>query len=132
MASKVFLLAALLVVASAEHRPSYNPPPPSYNAPRPSYSAPAPSGVPQYKFNWLVKDANSGNDFGQDEARNGYDTQGSYYVQLPDGRLQRVSYTVNGDSGYIAKVEYQGEAQYPAYQPSYKPTPSYQPAPVYG
>nr|XP_053651125.1 cuticle protein 18.6-like [Cherax quadricarinatus] len=124
MASKVFLLAALLVVASAELRPSYNPPP-SYNAPRPSYSAPAPSGVPQYKFNWLVKDANSGNDFGQDEARNGYDTQGSYYVQLPDGRLQRVSYTVNGDSGYIAQVEYQGEAQYPAYQPSYKPTPVY-------
>ncbi|XP_053651071.1 cuticle protein 7-like [Cherax quadricarinatus] len=125
MASKVFLLAALVVVTSAELRPSYN-------APRPSYSAPAPSGVPQYKFNWLVKDANSGNDFGQDEARNGYDTQGSYYVQLPDGRLQRVSYTVNGDSGYIAQVEYQGEAQYPAYQPSYKPTPSYQPAPVYG
>ncbi|XP_069956309.1 cuticle protein 18.6-like [Cherax quadricarinatus] len=124
MAFKVFLLAALLVVASAELRPSYNPPP-SYNAPRPSYSAPAPSGVPQYKFNWLVKDANSGNDFGQDEARNGYDTQGSYYVQLPDGRLQRVSYTVNGDSGYIAQVEYQGEAQYPAYQPSYKPTPVY-------
>nr|XP_045624463.1 cuticle protein 7-like [Procambarus clarkii] len=148
MAFKVFVLTALVAVALTEKLPSYRPPTPAYrpptpayrppvpayNAPRPSYSAPSPSGVPQYNFNWAVKDDYSGNDFGHDETRNGYDTQGSYYVQLPDGRLQRVSYTVNGDSGFLAQVEYQGEAQYPAYQPApaYKPAPVYQPAPVYG
>nr|XP_045624462.1 pro-resilin-like [Procambarus clarkii] len=131
MVLKVFILAALLAIASAEKRPTYGPPPPTYNPPVPSYNAPEPVGPAQYNFNWAVKDDYSGNDFGHDETRNGYDTQGSYYVQLPDGRLQRVSYTVNGDSGFLAQVEYQGEAQYPAQQPSYKPAPTYQPAPTY-
>ena len=79
----------------------------------------------QYDFNYAVKDDYSGNDFGHNEARDGYDTQGSYYVQLPDGRLQQVTYTVNGDSGYVAEVSYEGEAQYPAEQPAYKPAPTY-------
>ncbi|XP_042239625.1 cuticle protein 7-like isoform X2 [Homarus americanus] len=116
---KVYVLAALVGVAVADTIP--------YTPPRPSYNAPAPAGPAQYEFDWTVSDANSGNNYGHNEARSGYDTQGSYYVQLPDGRLQRVTYTVNGDSGYLAQVEYEGEAQYPAYQPapSYRPTPSY-------
>ncbi|KAK8728446.1 hypothetical protein OTU49_009306, partial [Cherax quadricarinatus] len=99
--------------------------PASHNLPVPSYGAPAPTGHPTYDFNYAVKDDPSGDDFGHQESRDGYNTQGNYFVLLPDGRLQRVSYTVNGDSGYVAQVEYEGEAQYPAYQPSYKPTPSY-------
>ncbi|XP_063589941.1 cuticle protein 21-like [Penaeus indicus] len=66
-----------------------------------------------------------------EEARDGYDTQGSYYVLLPDGRLQKVAYTVNGDSGYVAEVSYEGEAQYPEYKPAYNSVPAYKPAPVY-
>nr|XP_027206651.1 cuticle protein 19.8-like [Penaeus vannamei] len=119
MSFRTAVFFALLVGALAESGPRYSPPAPSYHAP-----APAPSGPAQYDFNYAVQD-NIGNDFGHQEGRNGYDTQGTYYVQLPDGRLQRVTYTVNGDSGFIADVAYQGEAQYPAqsYQPA--PAPSY-------
>ncbi|XP_042239671.1 cuticle protein 19.8-like isoform X1 [Homarus americanus] len=99
----------------------------------PQYGNPSPVDPPRYDFNYVVNDYN-GNDFGHQESRDGYDTQGNYYVQLPDGRLERVNYYVNGDSGFVAQVEYEGEAQYPAYQPSpsYGPSPSYQPEPSYG
>ncbi|XP_069972993.1 uncharacterized protein [Penaeus vannamei] len=63
-------------------------------------------------FQWAVDHDDSGNDFGHQEARDGDHTQGSYYVQLPDGRLQTVKYFVDGDSGYVAEVSYEGEARY--------------------
>ncbi|XP_037793889.1 cuticle protein 18.6-like [Penaeus monodon] len=135
MTVKIAALFALMVGVLGDSVPSYSPPAPSYNPPVPSYNAPAPAptGPAQYDFNYAVKDDYSGNDFGHQESRNGYDTQGTYYVQLPDGRLQTVTYNVNGDSGFLADVSYQGEAQYPAQQParSYQPapSPSYQPAP---
>ncbi|CAL4248568.1 unnamed protein product, partial [Meganyctiphanes norvegica] len=93
---------------------------------RPQYAAPQPPSygsseeAAKYDFDWSVKDQYSGNDFGQQEQRDGDYTGGSYYVQLPDGRLQTVTYTVQDDSGYVADVSYQGEAQYPEpqqYQP---------------
>ncbi|XP_037800674.1 cuticle protein 7-like [Penaeus monodon] len=118
-------VVALALVAVATAAPSL----PAYGyAPQPTYEVPA-----KYDFNYAVKDDYSGNDFGHQEARDGYDTQGSYYVLLPDGRLQKVAYTVNGDSGYVAEVSYEGEAQYPEYKPApaYKPAPSYHPAPAY-
>ncbi|XP_047472511.1 pro-resilin-like [Penaeus chinensis] len=136
MTFKIAVYVALLAAALADSGPRYSPPTPSYSPPPPTYNAPAPapSGPAQYDFNYAVKDDYSGNDFGHQESRNGYDTQGTYYVQLPDGRLQTVTYTVNGDSGYVAEVSYQGEAQYPAQgpSPSYQPapSPSYQPAPT--
>ncbi|XP_042886057.1 cuticle protein 18.6-like [Penaeus japonicus] len=116
MSPKFIIFAALVAVALArpDQAPAYG-----YAAPT---AAPAPA---KYDFNYAVKDEYSGNDFGHQESRDGYDTQGSYYVQLPDGRLQKVTYTVNGDSGYVAEVSYEGEAQYPAEQPAYKPAPSY-------
>ncbi|XP_076059963.1 cuticle protein 19-like [Oratosquilla oratoria] len=105
------------------------PPPSDYNyaPPEPSYEIPA-----KYDFNYAVKDEYSGNDFGHQESRDGYDTQGSYYVLLPDGRLQRVTYTVNGDSGFVAEVTYEGEAKYPEHKPApYHPTPApYHPTPA--
>ncbi|XP_063591887.1 cuticle protein 18.6-like [Penaeus indicus] len=159
MSSKAVVIAALIMGALADSvpryspptpsyspptpaynppTPAYNPPAPVYNPPAPAYNAPAPSGPAQYDFNYAVKDDYSGNDFGHQESRDGYDTQGTYYVQLPDGRLQTVTYNVNGDSGFLADVAYQGEAQYPAQEPSRSyqpaPSPSYQlaPTPAYG
>ena len=54
----------------------------------------------------------SSNEFGHQETRDGDDTRGSYYVQLPDGRLQTVKYFVDGDSGYVAEVNYEGSASF--------------------
>ncbi|XP_066948541.1 pro-resilin-like [Macrobrachium rosenbergii] len=71
------------------------------------------SGEAKYDFNWAVRDESSENDFGHQEARDGENTQGSYYVRLPDGRLQTVKYFVEGDSGYVAEVNYDGEARFP-------------------
>ncbi|XP_037800724.1 cuticle protein 7-like isoform X2 [Penaeus monodon] len=116
----VIAFALVAVAASAPSQPAYG------YTPQPSYEGPA-----KYDFNYAVKDDYSGNDFGHQEARDGYDTQGSYYVLLPDGRLQKVAYTVNGDSGYVAEVSYEGEAQYPEYKPAYNPAPAYKPAPTY-
>ncbi|XP_063591987.1 cuticle protein 7-like [Penaeus indicus] len=151
MSLKVIALASLLAVASAKPglSQSYQAPGSSFGgsagaasflrpAARPAvnfggaasggaYNPPvSPVTRPQYNFNYAVNDA-FGNDFGHQEGRDGYNTQGSYYVQLPDGRLQRVTYTVNGDQGYVAQVTYEGVAQYPAFQPSasYSPAPSY-------
>ncbi|XP_063608175.1 pro-resilin-like [Penaeus indicus] len=104
MAYKVFALASLVVVAIA--RPD-NPPTCGYSAPTPSY-APA-----KYDLNYAVNDQSSGNDFGHEETRDGDHTQGSYY-------------NVNGDSGYVADVTYEEEAQYPTPKASYgPPEPSY-------
>merc|ERR1711931_147529 len=135
MAFQTVLVLALVAIVAA------NPPP--------SYSAPAyPDAHPAYNYNYAVK-AEDGHygyvDFGQNEERDGYNTYGSYYVALPDGRVQKVTYTVNGDEGYVADVTYEGEASYaphkpaPAYKPAaahpapaYKPAPaSYHPAPSY-
>ena len=61
---------------------------------------------PKYAYGYAVNDHDSGNNFGQSESRDGGATSGSYYVALPDGRTQKVVYTVNGDAGYIAEVTY--------------------------
>ncbi|XP_066944327.1 pro-resilin-like [Macrobrachium rosenbergii] len=59
-----------------------------------------------YEYKYGVKDDLTGNDFGHEEARDGYLTNGQYFVLLPDGRIQTVQYTVNGDEGYVANVAY--------------------------
>ena len=46
-----------------------------------------------YNFNWEVEDPETQNSFGQTEDRNGDVTSGSYFVLLPDGRRQQVTYT---------------------------------------
>jgi len=44
-----------------------------------------------------------------DEARDEYNTHGSYQVSLPDGRMQKVVYTSDHYGGYKAKVEYRDQ-----------------------
>ncbi|XP_045107363.1 cuticle protein 7-like isoform X1 [Portunus trituberculatus] len=120
MACKLLLVLATLVALSAA----------SY-VPQDSYRA-APAN---YDFNWAVNDAASGNNYAHQEARDGDNTQGYYFVQLPDGRLQKVTYSVQGDSGFLAEVTYEGEAQYPQQgygAPARHPTPTYgTPGPQY-
>lgn len=65
-----------------------------------------------YNFDWSVNDGFA-NNYGQRESRDGPHTEGEYYVDLPDGRQQRVAYTVSGDSGFLADVSYVGEPHYP-------------------
>merc|ERR1711971_1461597 len=103
-------------------------------------SGPAPLGPivpPVYNYNYAVKDDYSGSIFTAAEERDNYNAAGSYSVNLPDGRVQIVSYSVSGpDGGYVADVKYEGVASYapvaakpyvPAPAPVYKPAP----APVY-
>ena len=38
----------------------------------------------------ILQDDYTANNFGQQETRDGYTAQGEYFVNLPDGRLQKV------------------------------------------
>ncbi|XP_066948456.1 pro-resilin-like [Macrobrachium rosenbergii] len=106
----IFVVLGLAALAAADSRETY-----SYAAPRASSGSEESfeSGEVKYNFNWVVDHDPSSNEFGHQEARDGDDTQGSYYVQLPDGRLQKVAFHVDGDDGYVAEVTYSGEAQFP-------------------
>ncbi|KAL7648520.1 UNVERIFIED_CONTAM: hypothetical protein RMT77_000426 [Armadillidium vulgare] len=71
------------------------------------YRAPA-----DYNFGYGVYDPYHGTNFGHRENRNGKRTDGEYYVDLPDGRLQKVSYYADKD-GYHPTITYIGKAHYP-------------------
>ncbi|XP_068220888.1 uncharacterized protein [Palaemon carinicauda] len=79
-------------------------------APSPAYVYPLPDKIftePQYDFHYAVNNEHSRNKFAHQETRRGQDTHGHYEVLLPDGRLQRVGYSVQGDGGYVAHVTYE-------------------------
>merc|ERR1712141_141859 len=126
MAQKV-IFAALLAVATAAALPA---------APAPYHPAPAayhePILPPVYNYEYGVNDAGYGPVFSQKESRDNYNTAGEYRVNLPDGRVQVVSYTA-GPEGYVADVKYEGEATYPEaapYKPAPHPAPAYKPPPA--
>ena len=105
--------------------------PPSYGSP-PSY-APAPTYVEKeephpYSYQYGVQDDYSGANFAANENSDTKVVTGSYTVHLPDGRVQTVTYTADHYNGYVADVQYKGEAVYPEAKP-YHPAPSYAPAP---
>merc|ERR1712055_331402 len=127
MGYKTILFSALVALAVADNAPSYKPAPaykPTHAYKEPSYDEPA-----KYAYEYAVADDYSGANFNAEENRDGYATSGSYSVHLPDGRIQTVTYTVSDAySGYVADVEYSGEAKYDdahTYKPAHKPAPAY-------
>ena len=79
-----------------------------------------------YAFQYGVADSYSGAQFNAQETADGKAVSGSYSVALPDGRIQTVTYTVNGYNGYVADVQYSGYAKEYKAAPAYKPTkPTY-------
>merc|ERR1712038_1618592 len=116
------IFAALLAVAAASPLPAS--PAPYHPAPAPYHEPVLP---PVYSYEYGVNDPHYGAVFTQKESRDNYDTAGEYRVNLPDGRVQIVSYTANAD-GYVADVRYEGDAIYPEYKPH--PAPAYKPAPA--
>jgi len=77
-------------------------------------------GSGSYSYSWQVSDTGSGNEYGHRESRtgdSGQSTEGEYFVRLPDGRLQTVTYHVSPYSGYRAKVLYDHEALAPPQPP---------------
>ena len=124
--------------APAPEAPAAPAPAEARAAPAAAYKPVEYTGPAAYSYEWLVKDDYTRNDYGQKESRAGANTQGSYHVALPDGRVQTVTYRVDGYGGYIADVSFSGEAQYPdepAYKPAAKaykpaPAPAYKPAPA--
>merc|ERR1711899_365779 len=112
----VFLFSVFLAVASSTPIPD---------------SPPAPYNAPSYAFKYTVEDGPYGPVFSHGEERENYNTKGESQVNLPDGRVKTVTYTVEGPSGFIADVKYDGVSVYPdAPPPAYAPAPVYAPAPA--
>merc|ERR1712033_129289 len=66
--------------------------------------------VPQpFQYEYGVKDDYSGNAFAKTETQNDLgQVQGSYKVNLPDGRVQTVTYNADHEGGFVAEVTYEG------------------------
>merc|ERR1712226_1067928 len=124
-----FFKVLVLVASAAMVACALGAAPAPYHAPAPAYHEPV--AAPVYNFQYGVSDGYTGAVFSHNEDRNNYDTKGEYRVNLPDGRVQIVTYSA-GPDGYVADVKYEGEASYPEYKPApYKkaPAPAYKPAP---
>merc|ERR1712112_745763 len=84
----------------------------------PAYHAPAPvvvKEVPEpYTYSYGVADDYSKSNFQASESGDATGVVGgSYSVNLPDGRIQTVTYNADHANGYVAEVAYSGEAVYP-------------------
>merc|ERR1712055_143406 len=67
-----------------------------------------------YNYQYAASDDYSGSNFAQSESNDGTGAvAGQYSVNLPDGRVQTVTYNANDITGNIAEVTYSGTASYP-------------------
>ncbi|XP_040580122.1 uncharacterized protein [Lepeophtheirus salmonis] len=129
---KAFVVLASVLCIVAGDNPYHAPAPyhPAPYHPEPSYHEPA----KPYAFEYGVHDEYTGTNFNAQETTDGKTVHGSYNVQLPDGRLQTVTYTADDYNGFVADVKYEGKPHYDEYKPApYKPAPPvyHKPAPVY-
>ncbi|XP_068236440.1 pro-resilin-like [Palaemon carinicauda] len=69
---------------------------------------PQPAMMPMnYDFQWEVNDEESSNFYGHKEQADNGRVDGSYHVWLPNGRLMKVEYYVEGNSGFVPKITYE-------------------------
>ena len=102
---QAFITLALVAAASAA--PQYAPVVHAVAAP--DLAEPSP-----YTYTYAVADDYSKANFQQSESNDGTGAvTGSYSVNLPDGRIQTVTYNANDLTGNVAEVTYSGEAVYP-------------------
>merc|ERR1712158_115657 len=102
---QAFITLALVAAASAA--PQYAPVVHAVAAP--DLAEPSP-----YTYTYAVADDYSQANFQQSESNDGTGAvTGSYSVNLPDGRIQTVTYNANDLTGNVATVEYSGTAAYP-------------------
>ncbi|QQP51398.1 Cuticular protein hypothetical 5 [Caligus rogercresseyi] len=103
------------------------PPPPSYGAPPPPPPPPTP-----YAYNYAVLDAESGNDFSAEEEGDEHGkVVGQYKVLRADGIIMTVTYTVEGDSGFVADIATEAAPPAPASYGAPPPPPPPAPLPYY-
>merc|ERR1712212_1225811 len=70
--------------------------------------------TPAFPVRIRGKDDYSGSAFAKTETQNDLgQVQGSYKVNLPDGRIQTVTYRADHEGGFVAEVTYEGTPQYP-------------------
>jgi len=72
-----------------------------------SYHDKYPAVEANYDWEYAVNDKHYV-DFGHKESRHGYAATGKYYVALPDGRFQTVTYVAD-ENGYKPVVDYNGD-----------------------
>ncbi|XP_039281095.1 pro-resilin isoform X2 [Nilaparvata lugens] len=124
----------------APPRPTYGPPQTplgsNNNIETAHLNQPHVPGMP-YDFNYAVKDDYYGTDYSHNAVSDGDQVKGEYRVQLPDGRLQIVSYVADWATGFHADVRYEGQASYPeankgGYPAAGAPAAAYGPPPSQG
>merc|ERR1712001_82050 len=141
--SPTYATPAPTTPAPTHPAPTYTTPAPTYHA-VPAYNAPVkttyhaeptyyPDEILPYTYSYAVADDYSKAVFSASETSDGAsNVKGSYSVNLPDGRVQHVSYHSNGYDGFVADVTYEGEAHYPTATKYHVPAPKYHtPAPSY-
>merc|ERR1711971_1076003 len=107
---QAFITLALVAAASAA--PQYAAAPVVHAVA--GYAAPDLAEPSPHTYTYAVADDYSKANFQQAESNDGTGAvSGSYSVNLPDGRIQTVTYNANDLTGNVAEFTYSGEAVYP-------------------